>query len=65
MIFFLEISLITNLEDLRLKLEVMVSFMRDDQFIIKVFNSLTYDYKLQMLLLEKWIGNKENPLTNL
>jgi hypothetical protein len=45
-----------------LKLEVMVSFMTDDQFMIQVLNSLTNDYKLQMLLLEKWIGSKENPL---
>jgi hypothetical protein len=54
---------ITNLEDLRLKLEVMGSFMTDDQFMIQVLNSLTNDYELQMLLLEKRIGSKENPLT--
>jgi hypothetical protein len=45
-----------------LKLEVIGSFMTDDQFIVKVLNSLTNDYKLQMLLLEKWIGRKEKPL---
>jgi hypothetical protein len=44
---------ITNLEDLRLKLEVMVSFMTDDHFMVQVLNSSTNDYKLQML----------NPLT--
>jgi antitoxin component HigA of HigAB toxin-antitoxin module len=53
---------ITNLEDLRLKLEVMGSFMTDDQFMVQVLNSLMNDYELQMLLLEKWIGSKENQL---
>jgi hypothetical protein len=43
---------ITNLEDLRLKLEVMGSFMTDDQFMVQVLNSLTNDYELQILLLE-------------
>jgi hypothetical protein len=54
---------ITKLEDLRLKFEVMRSFMTDDQFMVQVLNSLTNDYKLQMLFLEKRIGSKENPLT--
>jgi len=31
--------------------------------MIQVLNSLTSDYDLQMLLLEKRIGNKDNPLT--
>ena len=50
---------ITNLEDLRLKLEVMGSSMTDNQFMIQVLNSLTSDYELQALLLEKRIGNKK------
>ena len=54
---------INNLEDLRIKLETMGSVMTDDQFIVQVLNSLTSDYKLQMLLLEKQIGNKDNPLS--
>jgi gag-polypeptide of LTR copia-type len=54
---------ITNLEDLRIKLEVMGSSMTDDQFMVQVLNSLTGDYELQMLLLEKRIGDKMNPLT--
>jgi hypothetical protein len=54
---------IKNLEDIRLKLEVMGSFMTDDQFMLQVLNSSTNDYELQMLLLEKRIGSKENPLT--
>jgi gag-polypeptide of LTR copia-type len=52
---------INNLEDLRIKLETMGSVMTDDQFIIQVLNSLTSDYELQMLLLERQIGNKDNP----
>jgi hypothetical protein len=31
--------------------------------MIQALNSLTNDYELQMLLLEKRIGSKENPLT--
>jgi gag-polypeptide of LTR copia-type len=54
---------ITNLEDLCLKLDVMGSSMTDDQFMVQILNSLTGYYELQMLLLEKHIGNKENPLT--
>ena len=54
---------INNLEDLRVKLEVMGSNMTDEQFLIQVLNSLTGDYELQMTLMEKRIGNKENPLT--
>ena len=34
---------ITNLEDLRLKSEVMGSSMTDNQFMIQVLNSLTSD----------------------
>jgi hypothetical protein len=40
----------------------MCSFMTDDQFMIQVLNSLTNDYDLQMLLLGKRIGSKENLL---
>jgi gag-polypeptide of LTR copia-type len=54
---------INNLEDLRIKLETMDSVMTDDQFIVQVLNSLTSDYELQMLLLKKQIGNKDNPLS--
>jgi hypothetical protein len=41
----------------------MGSNMTNDQFIVQALNSLTSDYKLQMLLLEKQIGNKDNPLS--
>ena len=53
---------ITTLEEFRMKLEDMGSAMTDDQFMIHVLNNLTSDYELQMVLLEKRIGNKENPL---
>jgi hypothetical protein len=53
---------INNLKGLRLKLEVMGLFMTDYQFIVQVLNTLTNKYKLQMFLLEKRIGSKENPL---
>jgi hypothetical protein len=54
---------ITILGGLQLKLEVMGSFMTDDQFMVQVLNSSMNEYKLQMLLLEMRIGSKENPLT--
>jgi gag-polypeptide of LTR copia-type len=54
---------INNLEDLHIKLETMGSVMTDDQFIVQVLKTLRSDYELQMLLLEKQIGNKENPLS--
>jgi hypothetical protein len=41
----------------------MDSFVTDDQFMIQVLNTLTNDYKFQMILLEKRFGIKENPLT--
>ena len=53
---------ITTLEELRMKLEDMGSAMTDDQFMIHILNNLTSDYELQMVLLEKRIGNKSNPL---
>jgi len=53
---------INNLMDLQVKLEAMGSNMTDEQFLIQVLNSLTGDYELQMMLMEKCIGNKENPL---
>jgi gag-polypeptide of LTR copia-type len=54
---------IANLEDLRIKLEVMGSSMTDKQFMIQILNSLTEEYELQMLLLEKRIVDVNNPLT--
>jgi gag-polypeptide of LTR copia-type len=54
---------INNLEDLLVKLEVMSSNMTDEQYLIKVLNSLTGDCELQMTLMEKRIGYKENLFT--
>jgi hypothetical protein len=45
---------ITNLEDLRMKLEVMGLFMTDDQLMIQVLNSLTNDYELQIIGKVDW-----------
>jgi hypothetical protein len=53
---------IITLEELRMKLEDMGSIMTDDQLLIHVLNNLTTDYELQMVLLEKRIGDKSNPL---
>jgi hypothetical protein len=52
-----------NLEDVHIKLETMGSNMTDDQFIVQVLNSLTSDKELQMLLMEKQIGSKDNPFS--
>jgi hypothetical protein len=41
-------SWITNLEDIRLKLEIMGLFMTNDQIMIQVLNRLTNNYELQM-----------------
>jgi Zinc knuckle len=41
----------------------MGSNMTDEQFLIQVLNSLTGDYKLQMTLMERHIGIKENLLS--
>jgi hypothetical protein len=49
--------------DDKLMIQVLNGLTNDDQFMVQVLNSLTNDYELQMLLLEKQIGNKENPLT--
>jgi hypothetical protein len=53
---------ITTLEEFRMKLDDMGSAMTDDQFMIRMLNNLTSDYKLQMVLMENRIIDKENPL---
>ena len=52
----------TALEEFRMKLDDMGSAITDDQFTIHALNNLTRDYELQIVLLEKSIGNKVNPL---
>jgi gag-polypeptide of LTR copia-type len=54
---------LTELEDLRMKLEDMGSSMSDNQFMIHILNNLTSDYELQLALMERRIGDKEKPLT--
>jgi hypothetical protein len=51
-------SWITNLEEFRMKLDNIGSSMTDDQFMIHVINNPTSDYELQVVLLEKGIGNQ-------
>jgi gag-polypeptide of LTR copia-type/Zinc knuckle len=54
---------ITELEDLRMRLEDMGSSISDNQFMIHMLNNLTSDYELQLALLEKRVGDSEKPLT--
>ena len=54
---------ITELEDIRVRLDDMGSSIPENQFMIHVLNNLTADYDLQLALLEKRIGDKERPLT--
>jgi hypothetical protein len=44
-----------------MKLDDIVSAMTHDQFMIHLVNNLTSKYELQMVILEKRIGNMENP----
>jgi hypothetical protein len=53
---------ITTLVELRMKLEDMGSVRTDDHFIVHVLKNLTSDFELQMVLLEKRIGNKSKLL---
>jgi hypothetical protein len=54
---------ITNLEELRDRIQEMGSSMTDDQFLVHILNNLSKEYKLQVLLLEKRIGSTTDPLT--
>ena len=54
---------ITNLEDIRVRLDDMGSSISENQFMIHVLNNLTQDYELQLTLMEKRIGDKDKPLT--
>jgi hypothetical protein len=51
---------ITTIEEYRMKIEDMASVVTDDQLIIHELDNPTSDYELQMVLLKKRIGNKEN-----
>jgi hypothetical protein len=54
---------ITELEDLRVKLENMGSFITENQFMIHILNNITPDYDLQLALMERRVGDADEPLT--
>jgi gag-polypeptide of LTR copia-type/Zinc knuckle len=54
---------ITQLEDICVRLKDMGSGISERQFMIHVLNNLTADYDLQVALLERRIGDVEQPLT--
>jgi hypothetical protein len=54
---------ITELEDLRIRLEDMGSTISDNQFMIHVLNNVTTDYDLQLALMEKRVGDSDKPLS--
>ena len=54
---------ITYLEDIRTRLESMGSIITENQLLIHILNNLTSDYEMQVLLMEKRVGDKTNPLT--
>jgi hypothetical protein len=52
------------LEDICVRLDDMGSSIPEYQFMIHVLNNLTAEYNLQLVLLEKRIGDKERSLTD-
>jgi hypothetical protein len=48
-------SLITEIEDYRMRLEELVSGISDDKFILHILNNMTDDYDLQLAMMEKRI----------
>jgi hypothetical protein len=54
---------ITELEDLRVKLENMGSCFTENQFMIYILNNLTSDYDLQIVFMERRFGDADTPLT--
>jgi gag-polypeptide of LTR copia-type len=54
---------ITELEDLCVRLETMDFSISENQLMIHILNKLTTDYKLQLAMMERRIGNSERPLT--
>jgi gag-polypeptide of LTR copia-type len=53
---------ITELEDLRVRLEAMDSSISENQFMIHILNNLTSDYELQLVMMERRVGDIEKPL---
>ena len=54
---------ITQLEDLRVRLEAMDSIISDNQFMVHILNNLTSEYELQVAMMERRVGDAEKPLT--
>jgi hypothetical protein len=54
---------ITELEDLRVKLENMGYCITENQFMIHILNNLTSDYDLQLVLMYRRVGDADKPLT--
>ena len=54
---------ITELEELCVRLEAMESRISENQFMIHILNNLTSDYELQLMLMERRVGDVERPLT--
>jgi hypothetical protein len=52
---------VTELEDHYIKLENMVSYINENQFMI--LKNLTSDCDLQFTLMERKVGNADKPLT--
>jgi hypothetical protein len=51
------------LEDFSFKLDETGSKISENQFMIHVLNNLPTEYNLQLALLEKRIGDKDQPLS--
>jgi gag-polypeptide of LTR copia-type len=54
---------ITELENLRVRLEAMDSSISENQFMIHILNNLTSDYELQLAMMERRVGDIEKPHT--
>jgi hypothetical protein len=54
---------ITELEDYRMKLDELGSSISDNQFIRHILNNMTYDYELQLAMMEKKLNDNMNLLT--
>jgi gag-polypeptide of LTR copia-type len=50
---------ITELEDLRVRLETMDFSISENQLMIHILNNLTTDYTLQLAMMERRIGDSE------
>jgi hypothetical protein len=54
---------ITELEDYRMKLDELRSGISENQFILHILINMTADYDLQLVVMEKRLNDKTNPLT--